>query len=238
MQIIFEQGESPWQGIAVKVHCGDPFTRLQVSVVQGLLSLQTRPPWTTHFPDVGTQIFSPHCPLGTGGQVKAVEAVQTQTPFTLVGVTVAHLFGGQRTGVMTQVPFKQTFGLQGSVDTQPDPVAQLFAGLQPGIGVKTQFPVDTLQEANVQGFELVQTFGVLKQPATRSQLAVLHKSGGLQIVVVDLQVLDVGSQALVMHLFEAWVAQITVGLRTHCCAVWSQALVVQPFGAGGQTTGV
>jgi hypothetical protein len=113
-----EQGESPGQEIAEKVHTGEPFTRVQLSVVQGSLSLQTRPPCGVHCPVVGSQRFSPHCEDGKGGQTKAFVALQTQTPFTLIGVTVAHLFGGQMTGVITQVPFKQTFGLQGSVDTQ------------------------------------------------------------------------------------------------------------------------
>jgi hypothetical protein len=206
--------------------------------VQGLLSLQTRPPWTTHFPDVGSQTFSPHCPAGRAGQVKAAEAMQTHCPFWFVGVTVAHLFGGQITGVMTQVPFKQTFGLQGSVETQ---FVQVVVGRHPGIGVRSHFPVVMLQDADMQAFPAggVHTTGVLKQPATGSQLAVEQRFGGLQTVEVWAHCWGFnGSQALERHLFEGWFAQKVFGLRMHCFAVSSQTLVTQPLGAGGQVIGV
>jgi hypothetical protein len=65
----------------------------------------------------------------------------------------------------------------------------------------------------VQGLLSVQTFGVLKQPATGSQVAVLHRFGGLQTVAVVLQVLVAGSQTELRHLFVTWEEQIKDGFK-------------------------
>jgi hypothetical protein len=107
MHCFLEQIESPTHGIAVNVHCGTLFTNEQVSVVQGLLSLQIRPPCIVHCPVDGVQRFSPHCPEGTAGQTTGFVALQTHCPLTFTGVIVAHLFVGQTTGLVTQVPFWQ-----------------------------------------------------------------------------------------------------------------------------------
>jgi hypothetical protein len=167
--------------------------------------------------------------------VREAVALQRHCPFEATGTRVTHLSEGQTTGVITQVPFKQTFGLQGSVEVQ---LVQVLFGLHPGIGVKSQFPVVGLQASRVQVLLSLQTFGVEIQPAFGSQREVEHKSGGLQMVVVALHCFVAGSQAKVEHLSETWFVQTTFGLRIHCFAVSSQTLEVHPFGAGGQTRGV
>jgi hypothetical protein len=83
-------------------------------------------------PLTGLQTYSPQVPGGrVAGQVTGLEAMQVQTPLTLVGVKVAHLLEvSQVTGVVTHCPLTQETGAQGLVETQ---FVQVF-GVHPGIG--------------------------------------------------------------------------------------------------------
>jgi hypothetical protein len=206
-------------------------------VVQGSLSLQTRPAWTVQVPVAGLQRFSPHVPGGrVAEQVTGFVAVQTQTPLATVGMKVAHLLVVlQTTGVVMHCPLIQLTGRQGLVETQFVQVVELH----PGIGVWTHCPLVALQESIVHALPSSHLIGEKTHPTLGLQAAVWQVSGGVQETwEVDEQVLVVGLQTFCWQRLEGWLAQVIAGLVTHFWATTSQTEMTQGLVEAGQVIGV